>query len=416
MKEMARQQEKERKLGQLRKEQERQAAQKAHEEQLARGAEERAQAEESKRLADQRKEERLQQRLEDERVALQARNAKKAEEAAEKVQRAADQRVAMTKLAREQYNARMVEQNKRMAAQKAARERRVAEIKAAGEMKREVIERTREQQVQLDERRRNQILTAEAQRTQRMEAKAARENEERRLLQHEKHLQEAAARNRVERTMGDLQAQLSALEGQLDARADRLESFTTSKEVGIDEAQRLSIAGALERQALSNSMSKMRSNLTNTGTLYLELPQGRRRVQNRELKALLDRVDPQGEGTIALSSMKRTLTKLLPPMEEAKAKAAAKLTSASLPSLTTLERPGGGGGGGASQYDQYVEAFKAVDTDGSGSISKRELYVVLKKAGLTDTAQALELFQGFDQDADGQLDFEEFTKIARILC
>ena len=70
----------------------------------------------------------------------------------------------------------------------------------------------------------------------------------------------------------------------------------------------------------------------------------------------------------------------------------------------------------ASQYDQYVEAFKAVDTDGSGTISKRELYVVLKKAGLTDTAQALELFQGFDQDADGSLDFEEFSKIARILC
>ena len=30
--------------------------------------------------------------------------------------------------------------------------------------------------------------------------------------------------------------------------------------------------------------------------------------------------------------------------------------------------------------------------------------------------QALEVFSGFDQDSDGSLDFEGFTKIAKILC
>ena len=69
-----------------------------------------------------------------------------------------------------------------------------------------------------------------------------------------------------------------------------------------------------------------------------------------------------------------------------------------------------------SQFDQYVAAFQAVDTDGSGTISKRELYSVLQKAGLANGKQALEVFQGFDQDSDGQLDFEEFTKVAKILC
>ena len=135
-------------------------------------------------------------------------------------------------------------------------------------------------------------------------------------------------------------------------------------------------------------------------------------MQNRELKALLDRVDPGKEGTIALSSMKRTLTKLLPPMDDPK-KPGAKLTSASLPSLSTLEKKTGEP---PSQYEQYVEAFKAVDLDGSGTISKRELYKVLAKAGLTNSKQQLELFDGFDQDNDGMLDFEEFTKIAKILC
>ena len=27
-----------------------------------------------------------------------------------------------------------------------------------------------------------------------------------------------------------------------------------------------------------------------------------------------------------------------------------------------------------------------------------------------------QVFSGFDKDSDGQLDFEEFTKIAKILC
>ena len=123
-------------------------------------------------------------------------------------------------------------------------------------------------------------------------------------------------------------------------------------------------------------------------------------------------VDPDGEGHISLKSMRRTLTKLLPPVDDSASAAqrAKRLTSNSLPSLLTLEQRK------MSQYDQYVAAFKAVDTDGSGTISKRELYTVLEKAGLTNGKQALEVFSGFDKDSNGSLDFEEFTKIAKILC
>ena len=88
-----------------------------------------------------------------------------------------------------------------------------------------------------------------------------------------------------------------------------------------------------------------------------------------------------------------------------------QVTSASLPSLLTLEQKQT-----LSQYDQYLAAFKAVDTDNSGTISKRELLEVLKKAGLASGKQALEVFSGFDQDGDGKLDFEEFARIAKILC
>ena len=41
---------------------------------------------------------------------------------------------------------------------------------------------------------------------------------------------------------------------------------------------------------------------------------------------------------------------------------------------------------------------------------------MLRSAGLdVGGKQALEVFDGFDQDSDGSLDFEEFTKIANML-
>ena len=68
-----------------------------------------------------------------------------------------------------------------------------------------------------------------------------------------------------------------------------------------------------------------------------------------------------------------------------------------------------------SKYDQLIEAFKASDTDGSGTISKRELINVLKKVGVVDTRSSLQLFEGFDANGDGELSFEEFQHIAKTV-
>jgi len=393
------------------KEQHRQLAAKLHEETMLRAAEERAQAEESKRIADERKESKLRARLADERDQLLERNLRKAEESAEKVKAAAEQRIKMTEVQRAAYKERTQKQQQRMAEQKAAQDKRIAEIRTAAELKQQVIERAQQQQKAQEEDRRQSILQAEAEKERKLEVKAAREGEARRLLQHEKVLQEAAARGRVERTMGDLQAQLYALEGQLDARQDKVDTFTRKRDVYIEEGQRLSVASSLERSTLANSMSKMRSNLGQTTTQYIEMPQGRRgNVESSELQALLRRIDPDQDGHIPLATMRKTLTKLLPPPPEHQRRSA-RITSSSLPSLLTLEQQQN-----MDRYQQFVTAFKAVDTDNSGTISKRELYAVLAKAGLTNGKQALEVFSGFDEDGDGSLDFEEFQKIAKILC
>ena len=158
-------------------------------------------------------------------------------------------------------------------------------------------------------------------------------------------------------------------------------------------------------------MGRMRENLSQkaSATLYVEVPPDRRNVQSRELKAVLDRVNPSGDGHILLKSMRKELTKLMPPPADVP-RHAKRMTSASVPSLLTLEQRQ------LSQYDQYVAAFNAVDLDGSGTISKRELYQVLKKAGVANGKQALEMFEGFDRDGGGSLDLEEFCRIASILC
>ena len=61
------------------------------------------------------------------------------------------------------------------------------------------------------------------------------------------------------------------------------------------------------------------------------MPADRRNVTNPELKALLDRVNPTGDGKIALADMRRTLTKLLPPETGHRIK---RITPGSMPSLS----------------------------------------------------------------------------------
>ena len=69
----------------------------------------------------------------------------------------------------------------------------------------------------------------------------------------------------------------------------------------------------------------------------------------------------------------------------------------------------------ASMQERLVRAFLTADRDGTGSVSKRELYRALRAAGVKDLASddALRLFQEADTDGDGQLSFEEFARVAR---
>lgn len=59
-----------------------------------------------------------------------------------------------------------------------------------------------------------------------------------------------------------------------------------------------------------------------------------------------------------------------------------------------------------------MDAFNALDTDGSGSISTQELYHTLRSLGESVTKdEADELVKAADKDGDGEIDYKEFTAL-----
>ncbi|KAL8603615.1 hypothetical protein ACOMHN_005557 [Nucella lapillus] len=64
------------------------------------------------------------------------------------------------------------------------------------------------------------------------------------------------------------------------------------------------------------------------------------------------------------------------------------------------------------EIEEYREAFKVMDKDGNGSISAEELGNILRAKGATITDQQVtDLIKTYDSNGDGDIDFDEFTKL-----
>lgn len=64
------------------------------------------------------------------------------------------------------------------------------------------------------------------------------------------------------------------------------------------------------------------------------------------------------------------------------------------------------------QLNELKEAFAIYDLDGDGSISTRELGLVMRALGLNPTeAEILNFISALDIDKDGKLSFEEFAPL-----
>lgn len=66
---------------------------------------------------------------------------------------------------------------------------------------------------------------------------------------------------------------------------------------------------------------------------------------------------------------------------------------------------------------QIWYAFVAADTDGSGSVSKKELYRAFDRIGLRGTAkERAQLYEYADRDKSGKIEWPEFLKLGRKFC
>jgi Ca2+-binding EF-hand superfamily protein len=66
----------------------------------------------------------------------------------------------------------------------------------------------------------------------------------------------------------------------------------------------------------------------------------------------------------------------------------------------------------AEQITEYKEAFSAIDKDSSGLIDKAELDQLFRKLGKTPSKTQLDaMVSKADVDGDGQISFDEFTKM-----
>lgn len=64
------------------------------------------------------------------------------------------------------------------------------------------------------------------------------------------------------------------------------------------------------------------------------------------------------------------------------------------------------------QIADFKEAFCIFDKDGDGTISAKELGVVMRSLGQNPTEKELqELINGADDDASGTIDFQEFLNL-----
>lgn len=64
------------------------------------------------------------------------------------------------------------------------------------------------------------------------------------------------------------------------------------------------------------------------------------------------------------------------------------------------------------QEDQIKQAWSLFDDDGSGTIDKNELKLVMQKLGLNPTQDELtEIVNDIDKDGDGDIDFSEFLRL-----
>jgi len=173
--------------------------------------------------------------------------------------------------------------------------------------------------------------------------------------------------------------------------------------------------GSISKSEFKEMVPRVVNLLHKTPTEFLKT------LKPKDIDDLFDFLDADFSNSITLTEFKETLIrkkKAAPAQTVVAAPAAAQKAAPAATKTAVAEgAPAAPAAAAKNIHVQRHEALKAkfreMDTDGSGKISKRELYNTLAKTDLSNGSHALQLFQEADANADGQLNFEEFERISK---
>jgi Ca2+-binding EF-hand superfamily protein len=212
-------------------------------------------------------------------------------------------------------------------------------------------------------------------------------------------------------------------------RMERADLLERAKEAQTEQRRHMSRSASLSQHAMSNSLRKIQNNLSNPD-LTLALPANvRRNLEKPELRSLFERCDPQGKGTVSVKSVRNLLAEARASMSSSPPGVSQPNKVANVSQRRLLFSYSAGkllapatDDSNDERLNMLLQAFNAVDAEGTGSIAKADLYAVLDKAGMTQpgpnamsSSAFLHTFEGFSNE-NARMSFDEFVPFASALA
>ena len=146
-------------------------------------------------------------------------------------------------------------------------------------------------------------------------------------------------------------------------------------------------------------------------------------LQDTAIEAIFVEIDEDGNGTISRSELDRRLkkyAKLIPEQKHALRKTAGGRRGAALSTTVKLDRSSGRPVSElirdalADNAVRVIDLFRDWDENGDGRISQKEFYQAMAPLGLdVSREEALELFDQFDTDSSGKIEYKELNSMLR---
>jgi Ca2+-binding EF-hand superfamily protein len=129
---------------------------------------------------------------------------------------------------------------------------------------------------------------------------------------------------------------------------------------------------------------------------------------------LFGKMDSDGDGSVTETEFSDFQGKFSSDMQSAML--AMQEAMGGMPPIGMMRGGGGGGGGSAGSGGDLTALFDAIDTDGSGGVSRSEFSTASASQETDESGSATKLFEAIDSDADGSITASEADTFAARLA